>query len=903
MSALSRAFFSAAVWAALLAPGSAEVVIGGGVIINGAIDFGRDGAVEPTLPAPDPAGPQVLEFTSGEQLHGTLEALDVARGEVTWRRSDASGPLLIPLAQISRLSSEERPRADAPARATVKFTGGDWLAAEVTAIEGDRIHLQLGDGVRCTTDRSHVEWISFSKNGAAECYDGPTSISGWIFASGWTYRDGALRASAPVPITRMFQALPDRVEYRMTVDQGGSASAFTLSLHARSTTVRWMSRGIIQLMIRANSLHLWASIDGNYKTVQTDLTSLLSDPLMRAKGPLHLRILEDFTGGRLLVYLNGRKAAEWAIDKGEASKNGGGLQFQPTSWSGEKEQSLANIKVLPWDGREPAEDDESGADRVVLTSGGLKTGKVASWNGRTLKLGASTIARAEIAMLRFRRPANPPEDAAPVARVRLGAGGEFDVVRLGWRDGRVLIETNFGGEIALPPGAITGLDFPRVEAKDPPPGDALVFRNGDRLRGSLVATNDTGQVRWRTGGSASFVEFSPGNIASLLFTPRVARLPGSVVARFRNGDWLSGTFLTLDREQVVLNTAEAGQLSIPRHFAKALYFSADGAPAVSDGTSDHEVWERGLNLNPNTATARSKPVVPGSPWSYAAGGYSLRRSARTDPNYNANRGLQLGRVFDALPRRVEVSFSVRSEQNPIYFNAQLFTEPGNPGYMLHLSTVGLSIYDLSPRPRGRGIVPQQFSFGKEIKPDARERHLRVLADRTSGRMTVFVDGVLTAQITPRFADGPRELGRGFMLAPQSPPPCTFSNFWVGPWNGLAPGKETDATPESIALTNGDEVAGTVELATPTMMRMASEVGPLDLPIERLTAVDFGGPAVERRAQTRLQLAGQGALTISAWRIENDTVICRSEIAGDLKLPTASIQEIIFVTSPPPAATN
>lgn len=209
------------VWAAALAPCVGQVENRGNIIIGGGglgLVFSESGTGRANQPEADPAGPHVLEFSNGHQLHGTLESLDIERGRVAWRRPDVSTPLALPLAQIRRLTLDNKSKADAAPLATIKLAGSDWLNATVTSIDGDKIHLRLPDGARLTTNRAHVEWIYFSESGGVECYDGPISMAGWSSSGGWSYRDGALRALSPTAIQRQFQKLPDRVEYRMTVD-------------------------------------------------------------------------------------------------------------------------------------------------------------------------------------------------------------------------------------------------------------------------------------------------------------------------------------------------------------------------------------------------------------------------------------------------------------------------------------------------------------------------------------------------------------------------------------------------------------------------------------------------------------------------------------------------------------
>ena len=131
-------------------------------------------------------------------------------------------------------------------------------------------------------------------------------------------------------------------------------------------------------------------------------------------------------------------------------------------------------------------------------------------------------------------------------------------------------------------------------------------------------------------------------------------------------------------------------------------------------------------------------------------------------------------------------------------------------------------------------------------------------------LAVFVDGVLITRFGGKpGATAPRPLGHGMMLSPQVGMPCSFSNLWFGPWNGRLPGEPvgTEATPNTAMLNNGDEAQGTVELATPSTLKLASDVGPLDLPLDRITMIDFGGAPPARTAGSRLRLADAGVLTV------------------------------------------
>ncbi len=118
-----------------------------------------------------------------------------------------------------------------------------------------------------------------------------------------------------------------------------------------------------------------------------------------------------------------------------------------------------------------------------------------------------------------------------------------------------------------------------------------------------------------------------------------------------------------------------------------------------------------------------------------------------------------------------------------------------------------------------------------------------------------------------------------------------------------PGKtpQSDTNQDTAILHNGDEGPGTVEVATPTAVKLTSEVGPLDLPLDRVTMIDFGGAPVERTLGARLHLPGAGRLTVGSYHVENDTIVCRSEMVGELRLPLHAVQELVFTTARPAPA--
>jgi hypothetical protein len=318
---------------------------------------------------------------------------------------------------------------------------------------------------------------------------------------------------------------------------------------------------------------------------------------------------------------------------------------------------------------------------------------------------------------------------------------------------------------------------------------------------------------------------------------------------------------------------------------------------ISDGAADDREWLKGLDLvnAKSTSSTRKLATNNASLWKAFDGTFSLL-AADVGEGVPRGNGINIGRQLDTLPALVEVSFDVIEQRGQILFSAQLFSEPGNAGYFMQLHNQGLYIYDLNPATRGRGaIIPQQIQFDGKLKADSKQRHVQLFANRDSGQVTVLIDGVVITRYGGKSGSPPRHLGRGLMISPQLNLPCIFSNFWMGPWNGRIPGKSpaSDSTQDTAILNNGDEAPGSVEVATPSAVKLASEVGPLELPLDRVTMIDFGGAPAERTLGARLHLAGAGCLTVSSYRVENDAVTCRSDMVGELHLPLHAIQELVL----------
>lgn len=930
-------------------------------IVNGKVMVRPTPPKQEEVAQPDPAGDQVLELTDGSQLHGRLVAL--AKSEVVWQRADATEPLSFTPQEVRRIvlapAKSDKPAAS---NATVKLAGSDWLAGQLTGFADGKFSLQIGTDRPLEIPREKVEWLYLSPQISPDTYDGPLGpmgLAGWETAlepgAGWDYADGALVAKNASPILRHFDALPEKVDLQFTAGDGGTNNrGLTLWIQPGNRT-RGYVKGSCFLRFQSNTVNGNYSTGGEMKNFNANIPEEKDDRKLT-----RYRLLFDRVGGRLVIFVNGRQIADWDLPETTEPSATGNLSWQPSYWSSNMAWTLSNIRVQPWDGALPPDPGEEakGKDALSVSGEPRRVGALERVTEETVAFDGAELPRKGPMMIRMAalETVEPPPSA--IARVWLTQRGEFDVTGIGFRDGVLRARASFGGDLSLPASAVRAIEFPH---KAPPAaknaddgGDTLVFKNGDQLRGTLMAASHAEPLQWKPVKGDRVVEFSTGSIAGILLQTRPApeeKRPAQegapvVAARLRNGDWLPGTLLGLDEGSLHLKSEVSGDLRIRRDALNAIYLSADGEAPVWDGASERDAWIRGTSVPGHWGESGSRnrrDEKRGGPWRYLDGAFTLV-SGNSARGYNS--GPNLGRTLQALSEKVEVSFVLSTTKGPASYSIQLFFDENKPGFMVQGGWDSAYLYDMAPRRNGGAFFnqPQQLEFGEKVGSEGNQRHFRFLGDRKTGRLWMFVNGHLVGSLSKR-AGGDSPKGKGISIIPQPMlSRVTVSNLWVGPWSGTLPvgviskskdskdaaqnegasglpkpepskkaepltpapdaepaGKpEAKAPPEApapprdtIALGNGDETSGKIVRATREAVTMNCDVGELEIPLSRATLIEFAANPQASAPGIRLRFAGKGALTVDTLRIQNGQVICRSAAAGELAFPLSSLTEIIY----------
>ncbi|NBV20726.1 MAG: hypothetical protein EBS05_01840 [Proteobacteria bacterium] len=428
-----------------------------------------------------------------------------------------------------------------------------------------------------------------------------------------------------------------------------------------------------------------------------------------------------------------------------------------------------------------------------------------------------------------------------------------------------------------------------------PAVDVFQLLDGSQLHGSLAGIDPQKGVRWNHVASGTPLEFLTRNAHLIRFAqtaPPPAQASAHHTCRFRfvNGDEMTGNLLSLDAQQIELETWFAGKLRAPRDGVQSIAFLARGFATLYEGPNDLSGWATGP-----TPTA-----------------WQLRDGVLT-ATANAFMGRDL-----KLPPQSRVEFDVGGN-GTLNFYLSLYTDAverfnfASTGYQFNL---GLGYVNLM---RGQGNFGMQH-LGQAQIPVAlpgKKLHVEVRADLLAGSLMLLVDGNVVQQwhdpaMQRQPAGDPNAPPAAAPRAPAVPGSglsfftlnngIQFSAIKVTAWDGRAIEPEpvaTNFTGHLVRLANQDRATGQVESIRDGKLTLtAAAAGKIEIPLARVTHVIFAAPtagAMTNRPAGELhaRLSSGEVLALAQPRWANQTLAGVNPHFGPLQLETRWVRQLRF----------
>ena len=874
--------------------------------------------------APAAAGyGQVLVFGDGHELRGEL--MEVTREEILWRRPDAGETLRFPRSEVRRVvtgaaktdvsnglvpgeAGNPPTPANPPAdRATLKLPGGDWLFGKVTSTDGQRFLVQLNEGTQLPISRAQIEWMHF----------GATPVPAFGFSGSALDMEGWLPANATMELVGQTLTVkgaswigrsiapPNRFEISFELPEE-SEEGTRLWLQPFGPQPNCFGTGTAEIRFGRSEIAHMLAVD------KFDSESMpLPAEALKEKGPVKYRVLYDGTARRMIVQRNARIVGDWKyFDEKDPPANGANTNFQFSGICFDRENrgdgatplKFNRLRIEPWNGALPqggeSRDDQ---DRLSVAEAAEVAGKLESVRDKELEFSGTSHPREAGTMVRFFGPA-PAVLTGAEAKLEFGSEGEFIARNLQVHEGKVHCETSFSSALELPLNTLQIITFqaPVTTTQSPSASmDTLVFKNADELPGKALSASQAGPVRWRTT-SGQEVEFQSTRIAGLRLAGAVQATDpkaavSSVTVELRSGERLRGQMVGFDEKHLQLQHPLLGSIGLDRSRLWHL-FPTPRFEAV-DGVRSPGGWAwngSGENHPAGENATRSDRCV------YLDGTYVLRGHGYSGSfNFSDMPGLQ--RTIDSGLERFEIRVDAAGVDNSPNFMLSLADPAGN---MLRV-TVGYGSLQLSVQhTTGRRRSPwRNIPLSEKLGNANSQRDLRLFVDTRTGTSDLVINGVHIIRLGQDEVERlpPAQYTAKIQPYPNQGMSSVFSNIWMGPWNGELP-SSAKAADESTALSNGDLAKGAPMAMHDGKFTIDSDLGELDIPVEKALAVDFGGAVDGQKIAARFRLGDGTVLNVDRFHWDGQELTAHSPTLGDLRLPGGVVSELIYDPSPVHAPT-
>lgn len=438
--------------------------------------------------------------------------------------------------------------------------------------------------------------------------------------------------------------------------------------------------------------------------------------------------------------------------------------------------------------------------------------------------------------------------------------------------------------------AFAAMAVASASAQQPP--DGLLFRNGDSLKGQLLAIDPQNAVHWRLPDAAEPIDFKPDTIAQIdLQTPKdiPAHPEDSCRVLLANGDLLAGKLISYDRKKLALDTWYAGQLTIPRDALQSVAFIPH-SPAIFDGISGLDGWTQSV--------AAAANAMETGRWSYRNGAFYADKSA------SIARDLKLPDLADiqfdlAWKGTLNLAIAIYTDSlQPVLLGAKDQAPDFGGFYSFRLQNPLSFSVDLwgikkaAPiRYLGQSLVPA-FNNKERV-------HVDLHINKAAHKIALSLDDVAVKE----WDDPDGFIGEGTdMRFVQNPGGVVkLSNLRITKWDGkidqTAP-ETPDPTQDSFWPENRAKMAGYIESISNGKMTAQTKQGKIEFPVEQLKSIEFAHREPDTNAPptdtVRGTFAQGGVLTFTLEKWRPDEMLVHSPDFGKAKINPAVFTRLQFV---------
>jgi hypothetical protein len=407
--------------------------------------------------------------------------------------------------------------------------------------------------------------------------------------------------------------------------------------------------------------------------------------------------------------------------------------------------------------------------------------------------------------------------------------------------------------------------------------DVLQLDNGDVVKGRVLQYEAGSGILIRHPVLQQDIEFRSANVTEIEFAKSTEPQPSASInaeVRMHSGDVWLGQLITMDAQNLSLDTAYAGKVTLSRPTIREIFFRQSGSGSFYFGPTSLSGWNHLANQQG---------------WEYRDGAlWATGQQMGT-----IGRDLRLG-------EKSQVEFDVTWEGS-LYFIVTLYCktteqDPGN-SYWLQF---GNSSVNLRRVRKGGGT--EKTIGSAQIKNTEQKGRMRVsiLTDIAKRTMTILVDGKKVAGWTDdkTLAD----YSTGIRFQRQTQTPMSISNIRSAPWDGatMPEGSVKNPRDDVVSLVTGDRMSSRVNGIVAGNINAEFLNAPRQFPLDKTALITFPkqNPPPIVKGDAAVVLHDGIRLMMSIRKLTDTYLIGVSREAGQVTIQRQAVERITWLSPAP-----
>jgi hypothetical protein len=859
-----------------------------------------------------------LRLRHGAIWEGRIIAWNPEKHTLEWESPDWPDPMTFPLAAVESIRETVNPaEARGDAKFLIETTDGSWFAARAITRDGDNWKMVPLIGDPFSIPHTMLASIAGCPEGNAFIHKGPEDASEWHAIddgmASWGRVGDGLEWTNQAPAWRAFPTLPPQLDLEMEIEGPQDFLNLSLVITAGHKAEIPFPNGSLHVGINPMFLEL-GYIFSQEETREFDIPLENKEKpdadaaMQRAlAGMINLkpikqnwRVLADQTKGKFLVFRDGKKLGEWEYEPAKGTQPWSGLLIWPHSFVRGASLKLNKLLVRPWDGGDPSQESAPKQAAVRFFSKGLVEGTITKWSETEVSFQptageAFTVEPKDVARVWTLAPMAKTEGLHEVELAGHGIVKASSVLpgETQWK-----LVLPWKAEWVVPTNLVARLS-PPVGIEEPLTG-WLALENGVQVPGLPVSAESDLDWNWQSSQNAPARLIPHADVMGLRLTGGGAAQPTGARALLHNGDLLGGEIIALDEKIMQFRVIKGDPFSLPVDQIETLYPAGKTAGRLQSGSDQPELWiaegeqtAQWLNVR-NGLTA-----APGHPeWiTYGKGQFEFR--PKIDESSMGFARSRLSRGVEPS-RRLEVSFRLREEGGnrfPQGFAVVFISGDDDVNFLCHYQPFGLSLYPQKPSAPGAenagnevGAKTIPLTTPRLLEPGMQEV-FRFRFSQPDGTLEVLRNGEKLGAFQAAAISESKPIKRILLTMHLDGQNIKIlDHLLVRPFVDPLP---PEAKGMALLLPNGDAMEAKALKAEAGQFIVETEIGPLDLPSERLSAIQFPTPpaAAELAQGGRVVLRGGTVLTVPSWKLQDGHVEWESPGLGHFKVPLEEIREL------------